>query len=74
MRGQSISPRFRLFAFVFGITVIKKIRRQGESKIPLLNPIIEGFSSYFLQAIIRLLGRVVFRVLSNIHDRVLLRR
>ena len=33
------SPRFHPFAFVFGITVIKKIRRQDESKIPLLNPI-----------------------------------
>ena len=38
MRGHSISPRFRLFAFVFGITVIKKIRKEGESKIPLLYP------------------------------------
>ena len=71
---RGISPRFCLFAFVFGITVIKKIRRQCESKIPLLNFNGWKLPSNLLRAIIKLLGRVVLRILWNIHDRVLLRK
>ena len=33
--GRRVNPRFHLFVFVFGV---KRIRRQGESKIFLYNP------------------------------------
>ena len=59
---------------MFGITVIKKIRRQDESKTPLLNPIGGKLLSDLLQAIIKLLDRVVLGILSNISNGVLLQK
>ena len=44
------SPRFHLL--VLSLVYIKGIRRQGESKISCLTPVMESFSSDLLRAII----------------------
>ena len=62
-----MSQRFHLVIFVFGLYQENK----GKSKIPLFNPrggkLLDRPSSNN-----KLLGRAAFRVLTNIHDGVLL--
>ena len=43
-------------------------------RFPCLIPLVESFSSDLLQAVIKLLDRVVLRILSNISNGVLLQK
>ena len=61
--GRGVSPRFHIVALVW----IKITKRQGDFKIPLCNPsggkvLPKASASYA-----KLLGKVAFRVLPNIH-------
>ena len=54
---REVSPRFHLIVFVC-LVWIKKIRRQGESRLSYVTPVVETSPS----------DRVAFRILSNINN------
>ena len=67
-----MSPK--CYLLVLCLVQIKRIKRQGESKIPLCNPSNRKLPLRPSASYNKLLDRVGFRTMSNIHDRALLQK
>ena len=74
---SGVIPSVQDFVFLLLCLVLLKSRKLGKKVSPrflCFIPPVESFSSDLLRAMIKLLDRVVLRVLSNIQDRVRLRK